>query len=259
MMPFLLRNAECESRSGKPMRHSLLGLIWAGSVFGWSIVVARAITSAPESTPLSTPAPADDAASDLIHEPAHTQSDAVKAFRKTALSVGFPSNGLTLRGWVYKPVGDGPFPAMVWNHGAEKNPSARPEFGLFCTQHGYALFVPVRHGHNPSPGEYFGDTIQDYIASGADRLSIQKKAVALEAESNQDVVAALTGLKKQAYINANAIAVTGVAYGGLNALLAAETAVDLRACLALIPPSPSWRDHEITKTNNQAAQPTQRP
>src|SRR5258708_1121654 len=208
MMPFLLRNAERELPSGKPMRHSLLGLIWAGSVFGSSIVLARAITSAPESAPLSTPAPPDDAASHLTPDPPEAESDGVKAFRKAALSVGFPSNGLTLRGWVYKPAGDGPFPAMVWNHGAEKNPSARPEFGLFCTQHGYALFIPVRHGHNPSPGEYFGDTIQGYIASGADRLSIQKKAVALEDESNQDVVAALNCFKKQPYIYTNAIGIT---------------------------------------------------
>jgi carboxymethylenebutenolidase len=241
------------------MRYSLPGLIWAGSVFGWSIVLAPAITSAPESAPLSTPAPADDAASDLTHEPAHTQSVAVKAFRKTALSVGFPSNGLTLRGWVYRPPGDGPFPAMVWNHGAEKNPSARPEFGLFCTQHGYALFVPVRHGHNPSPGEYFGDTIQDYIASGTDRLSIQKKAVALEEESNQDVVAALNWLKKQAYINANAIAVTGVAYGGLQSLLAAERGLDLRACIAFSPGATSWGNREIRQRTIEAVQGTKVP
>src|SRR5438128_12650515 len=99
------------------MRYPLLGLIWAGSIFGWSMVVARAVTSSPESTPLSAPAPADDAASDLTHEPAHAQSDAVKAFRQTAVSLGFPRNGLPLRGPVYQPAGYGPFPVMVGNQG----------------------------------------------------------------------------------------------------------------------------------------------
>jgi carboxymethylenebutenolidase len=236
------------------MRHSLLGLIWIGSIFGWSAVPARTATSSPESTPLSAPATADDAASDSIHEPAHVQSNAVKAFRKTALSVGFPSNGLTLHGWIYKPAGDGPFPAIIWNHGAEKYPSARPELGLFCTQHGYLFFVPVRHGHNPSPGEYFGDTIQEYIASGADRVSIQKKVVTLAEESNQDVVAAVNWLKKQRYVNADAVAVSGVAYGGLQSLLAAEKSLDLRACIAFGPGAMSWGNREIRQRATEAAQ-----
>jgi carboxymethylenebutenolidase len=236
------------------MRHSLLGLIWTGSIFAWSLVNTRAVASPVESTPLSAPVPADDAASDSIHEPAHVQSDTVKAFRKTALSVGFPGNGLTLRGWVYKPKGDGPFPAIVWNHGAEKYPSARPELGLFCTQHGYALFVPVRHGHNPSPGEYFGDTIQDYIAFGEDRASIQKKVVTLAEESNQDVVAALNWLKKQPYIDPDTIAVGGVSYGGLQALLAAEKGLDLRACIAFSPGAMSWGNREIRQRTTDAVQ-----
>src|ERR1700730_5447111 len=236
------------------MRHTLLGLIWAGSTFASSLVLARAVASAAESTPLAAPAPADDAASDSIHEPARVQSDTVKAFRKTALSVEFPSNGLTLRGWVYKPKSDGPFPAIVWNHGTEKYPSARPELGLFCTQHGYALFVPVRHGHSPSPGEYFGDTIQDYIASGEDRASIQKKVVTLAEESNEDVVAALHWLKKQPYIDPDAIAVGGVAYGGLQSLLAAERGLNLRACLAFSPGAMSWGNREIRQRTTDAAQ-----
>src|SRR5262249_48078661 len=87
----------------------------------------------------------------------HMQSEEVKAFRKTAIPVTFPSNGLMLRGWIYKPAGEGPFPAIIWNHGSEQNPTAHPELGLFYTKHGYVLFLPVRHGHNPSPGEYIQD------------------------------------------------------------------------------------------------------
>jgi carboxymethylenebutenolidase len=232
------------------MRHSLLGLIWAGSIFGWYLVLIPATASPAE----STPAPADDAASDSIHESAHPQSDAVKAFRKTAQSIGFPSNGLTLRGWLYKPVGNGPFPAIVWNHGAEKTPSARPELGLFCTQHGYTFFVPVRHGHSPSPGDYFGDTIEDYIASGEDRTAIQKKVVALAQESNEDVVAALTWLKKQSYVIPDEIGVAGAAYGGLQSLLAAERALDLRACIAFSPAAMSWGNREIRQRTIEAVQ-----
>lgn len=241
------------------MRNSLLGLIWAGSALWWSLTPGRAVTSSPESTPLPAPVAADDANGGSAQEPKHVQSEAVKAFRKTALPVEFPSKGLTLRGWVYKPAGNGPFPAIVWNHSAEKNPSARPELGLFCTQHGYLLFVPVRHGHNPSPGEYFGDAIQDYIASGADRTSIQKKAVAIEEEYNEDVVAALTWLKKQRYVNAKAIAVIGVAYGGSQSLLAAEKDLDLRACIVFGPAAISWGNREIRQRTIEAVQRTKVP
>jgi carboxymethylenebutenolidase len=240
------------------MRDSLLVSIGAGSIFVWSLAPARAITS-PESTPLLAPAPADEATSDSIHEPQHVQSDAVKAFRKTALAVEFPSNGLMLRGWVYKPAGDGPFPAIIWNHGAEKFASARPEFGLFCTQHGYLVFVPVRHGHSPSPGRYFSDAIQEYIAAGADRASVQKKVVAIEEEYNEDVVAALIWLKKQTYINANAIAVAGAAYGGLQSLLTAERGLDLRACIAFGPGAMSWSNREIRQRTIEAVQRTKVP
>ena len=43
----------------------------------------------------------------------------LREFRKTAIPVQFPSSGLTLHGWIYKPTGAGPFPAVVWNHGSE--------------------------------------------------------------------------------------------------------------------------------------------
>ena len=236
------------------MRDSLPGLIWAGSILALSLAPASAVTSTPASTPLPTTASAEDATASSAQEPRHLQSDAVKAFRKTALQVEFPSKGLTLRGWVYKPAGHGPFPAIVWNHGAEKIPSARPELGLFCTQHGYLVFVPVRHGHSPSPGEYFGDTIQEYIASGEDRASIQKKAVALEEEYNEDVVAALVWLKKQTFTKADSIAITGVAYGGLQSLLAAEKGLDLRACIAFGPGAISWSNGEIRQRAIAAVQ-----
>src|SRR5436190_10685647 len=105
---------------------------------------------------LATPLHAADPLAAKKTEPAvpHVQSEEVKAFRKTAINVSFPSNGLTLHGWLYKPAGDGPFPAVLWNHGSERMPTAHPELGKFYTSHGYVVFLPVRHGHAPSPGEY---------------------------------------------------------------------------------------------------------
>src|ERR1700731_3101561 len=33
-----------------------------------------------------------------------------------------------LRGILFRPEGDGPFPALIWNHGSEKAPGATPEY-----------------------------------------------------------------------------------------------------------------------------------
>src|SRR5690349_9459000 len=36
--------------------------------------------------------------------------------------VHYESNGLSLKAWIYKPEGPGPFPAILSNHGSEKDP-----------------------------------------------------------------------------------------------------------------------------------------
>jgi hypothetical protein len=46
--------------------------------------------------------------------------------------ITFTSGDLALKGFVWKPEGPGPFPAIVWNHGSERLPgtvdSVRPLF-----------------------------------------------------------------------------------------------------------------------------------
>ena len=45
-----------------------------------------------------------------------------------AEKVAFESDGLTLVGYLYRPDGAGPWPALIWNHGSEKDPGAGPQF-----------------------------------------------------------------------------------------------------------------------------------
>src|SRR5437660_611179 len=52
---------------------------------------------------------------------------AMAEFRKTAQNVEYPSGEFKLPGFLYRPKGDGPFPAVIWNHGSEKRPIAQPE------------------------------------------------------------------------------------------------------------------------------------
>src|SRR6476660_9797678 len=52
--------------------------------------------------------------------------------------VTFKDGDLTLVGFLYKPDGNGPFPAIIWNHGSEQNPGTGPEYDSVA-----AIFVPA--------------------------------------------------------------------------------------------------------------------
>jgi len=73
--------------------------------------------------------------------------------------VVFPSDKLQLHGFLWKPEGQGPFPAVLWNHGSEKLPGSQPTLAAFYTSHHYVFFVPHRRGQGRSPGEYIQDLV----------------------------------------------------------------------------------------------------
>src|SRR5262245_45071288 len=70
--------------------------------------------------------------------------------------VSFPGpEGRTLYGWLYKPAGKGPFPAIIWNHGSglmsdTTRPFQQKDLGSFYAGHGYVFFTPHRTGHGMS-------------------------------------------------------------------------------------------------------------
>jgi len=177
----------------------------------------------------------------------HVQSDAVKEFRKTAVPVTFPSHGLTLHGWLYKPAGDGPFPVVVWNHGSERNPIAHPELGRFYTTHGFAVFLPVREGHPPSPGTYIQDALAEFQKDHPDRPAGWKKIVELQEHYNRDVAAAVGWVKKQPFADADRIVITGCSYGGIQTLLSAEKGFGAKAFVPFAPAAMSWANTELQK------------
>jgi predicted acyl esterase len=70
------------------------------------------------------------------------------------MEVTFSSGDLLLHGYLYKPAGAGPFPAMLWNHGSDRNAEI-PFFPLLAPLYvdaGYVLFIPMRRGQGHSPG-----------------------------------------------------------------------------------------------------------
>lgn len=182
----------------------------------------------------------------------NAQSDEVRAFRQTAQVASFPSRGMTLRGWIYKPEGAGPFPAVVWNHGSERQPRAQPELGLFYTRHGFVFFLPVRQGHEPSPGRYIQDELTEYSQRMTDRPLVQQKAVELHDAYNGDVESAIAWLKTQPFVDGDQIAVSGCSYGGIQTLLTAEKGLGVRACVSFAPAAMSWANIKLQERLTKA-------
>ena len=161
--------------------------------------------------------------------------------------VSFPSGDLTLHGFLYKPEGEGPFPAIIWNHGSEKLPGQQPELARFYTKQGFVFFTPHRHGQGRSPGAYIEDLIEKYAATEKNRTSVGKYVVKLQEEYNQDVVAAVEWLKGQSFVDQRRMVMSGCSYGGVQTLLAAEKGLGLRAFAPFAPAAKSWANTELRK------------
>ncbi|HLJ28948.1 MAG TPA: prolyl oligopeptidase family serine peptidase [Candidatus Angelobacter sp.] len=157
----------------------------------------------------------------------------------TPHEVTFQSGKLQLHGFIYKPDGPGPFPAVLWNHGSEKLPGSRPELAAFYTSHSFVFFIPHRRGQGRSPGEY----IQDLVMKAPPSQRAEKMVELQEAEV-EDVIAALTFLKAQPYVDPRRIAISGCSYGGIQTLLAGERELGVGALVPFAPAAMSWAQNQ---------------
>jgi carboxymethylenebutenolidase len=178
-------------------------------------------------------------------------------FKPNPLKVSFMGPaGKTLYGWIFKPAGTGPFPAVIFNHGSDPDPTKEKvaELASLYAGHGYVFFTPHRTGHGLSKDA--GESIVGKDDCGANE-SKGDCTVRHHEEANLDVVAAITWLKTQPYIKANRIAMTGVSYGGIQTILAAEKGLGLTAFVTHSPGAISWGTIELRnrlKTAVEAAQ-----
>jgi carboxymethylenebutenolidase len=158
-------------------------------------------------------------------------------------AVTFDAGGHELRGILFRPQGDGPFPAVIWNHGSEKSPGSGPEFesvaSIFVPA-GYVVFAPVRRGHGFSKGQYILDVIQQTKASKGADAAARMAVHLLETEQLDDELAGLGYAKQLPFVDPNRIAVTGCSFGGIETLLGAERNAGYKAAVAISPAALSW-------------------
>ena len=137
--------------------------------------------------------------------------------------VSFPSHGKTLHGVLMKPDGDGPFPAILYNHGAAEgmlSSQAFEQIGPRFVDHGWVFFAPYRRGQGLSEdaGPYIGDALD-----------------AVQAQSTRDALPALLGVsillvaallivmrRRQLWLRSTSVAAVGLLALGAFALLGAN-------------------------------------
>jgi dienelactone hydrolase len=130
-----------------------------------------------------------------------------------------PDARYTLAVSILRPRGDGPFGAIILNHGVPATAAAReaesPALFLHTAtafaQRGYAVFMPVRRGFGATGGTFAEDTGS---CSNPDFHGGERAAAA-------DVLAASEFARKLPYVDGSRIILAGQSAGGVAALYAA--------------------------------------
>jgi carboxymethylenebutenolidase len=158
--------------------------------------------------------------------------------------VGFASGALALHGYLYRPLGKGPFPAIVYDHGSAPQPGSMLDQAEFYVKHGYVLFVPHRRG--------FGQSANAGVPSLLLPASPTDLYAELEAEVD-DVMAAVTYLASVPEVDRTRIATVGCGFGGVDALLAAERGQGLVAAIDFAGAAIPWSHSAPLRERMKAA------
>ena len=166
--------------------------------------------------------------------------------------VEFPSGEVRLHGFLWKPAGPGPFPAVLFSHGsgganADETAGmpiteAAARLAPLFTARGYAFFHPFRRGQGPS---------SDAAPFLQERLARQEQAhgkearqelqdALLQTEQLDDVLAALRFLERTDGIDRSRVVLVGNSFGGQLTLLAAEREPTIRAAVTFAAAAGSW-------------------
>ena len=132
----------------------------------------------------------------------------------TYTEVFYPSAGLRIQAYVYKPEGDGPFPVVIYNHGSrtgrERQSVPFEYVGALLTGAGYAVLVAERRGYGRSDGATWPEDVGKSRGRMVARLD----------EETDDVPAAVDYLRTQAFVDARRIGVMGWSFGGIVTMFA---------------------------------------
>ena len=163
-----------------------------------------------------------------------------------------PSGDLQLKAYLWKPVGAGPFPAVLFNHGRSNDPqrhtptltitAAAQVLGPIFVKHGYAFFYLFRRGEGLSAdqGQFIGDLSQREESERGAEARKHLQFVLMTTDHLNDVLAGLAFMKSLPEVDARRIAVAGHSFGGQLTLLAAEHDSSVRSAVTFGAAAGSW-------------------
>ena len=143
--------------------------------------------------------------------------------------VHFQSQSQVLGGEVFKPIGNGPFPAILYNHGSAPgmlSSQASKSIGPLFAAKGWVFFMPYRRGQGLSvqAGRFIGEEISEARKHGGLAEGAATMSRLLSTDHLQDQLAALHWLRAQGFVQSDKVAVAGNSFGGVESVLGAANA-----------------------------------
>jgi len=187
-------------------------------------------------------------------------------------NVVVPSGKLQLKGFLWKPNGPGPFPAVLFNHGSGGVDAdhtagfpiteAAEKLAPLFLKHGYAFLYLFRRGQGFSAdqGPFMQDILRQEEAAKGKEARQHLQFVLATTDHLEDVMAALSFLKTAPAIDAKRLAIVGHSFGGQLTLLAAERDNTVGAAVTFAAAAGSWeRSLELRERLGAAADQTTAP
>jgi dienelactone hydrolase len=126
----------------------------------------------------------------------------------------YPSGGVRIQAYLYKPDGDGPFPMVIYNHGSrvgrEWDSLPFEYIGALLSHARYAVLVPERSGYGRSDGLSWPEAV------GNDKGRFVRELH----EETDDVLAGVDYLRTLPFVDPKRIGIMGWSFGGIVTMFA---------------------------------------
>jgi carboxymethylenebutenolidase len=178
--------------------------------------------------------------------------------------VEVPSGALHLKGYLWKPLGHGPFPAVLFNHGSGADDAQHTagrtmaegaaDLAPVFLQHGYVFFYLCRRGQGLSAdqGSFTQDLLKQAEAKGPEARK-QSHYQLVTGGQLDDALAGLAFLKTAHGVDPKRIAIVGHSFGGMLTLLSGDHDSTIRAEVAFAAGANSWRASQELRDRTVAA------
>jgi dienelactone hydrolase len=186
--------------------------------------------------------------------------------------IAVASGDATLEAWVWKPQGNGPFPAVLVNHGSGRTREELERLGPYermaetvgpvFAGHGYVLLYLFRRGVGPSTsaGRNAVDLMNDAGAAHGQSARNALQMQLLEGREMSDALAGLARLRRVPGVDPQRVALIGHSFGGSLTVLMTERDPSVRAAVIFSGAGYSWdRSSELRARLLQAVRRTSVP